>query len=166
MLKIVNFSNIKNQDDVFKIFLETLDSKYHSEEYLPHYSKVYFNYYKKFKDLFLVAELDGKVAGYICASPSSENDQLLIDELSHFNLFKDEFSHYPAHLHINTASIFQGQGVGSVLVESLCERLRIRGINGLHLITSIDARNISFYLKNGFKKVREIGNLLMLGKEL
>ncbi len=58
---------------------------------------------------------------------------------------------YPAHLHIDLLPELQGQGWGRRLIEILIERLRERGVPGLHLAASTDnAGALAFYPRVGF----------------
>jgi ribosomal protein S18 acetylase RimI-like enzyme len=61
---------------------------------------------------------------------------------------------YPAHLHIDLLVSARGGGIGRRLIESLLERLRDRGVPGVHL--GVDPRNTSarvFYDRLGFRAV-------------
>ncbi|MCD4685096.1 MAG: GNAT family N-acetyltransferase [Anaerolineae bacterium] len=44
--------------------------------------------------------------------------------------------HYPAHLHINLAAPFRGQGIGRRLMHTFLDHCRTAGIPGVHLNTS------------------------------
>lgn len=57
---------------------------------------------------------------------------------------------YPAHLHIDLLPRVQGQGWGRRLIDELCDRLRSRGVTGLHLGVGVDnVRAIGFYERLG-----------------
>ena len=58
---------------------------------------------------------------------------------------------YPAHLHIDLLPEAQGRGLGRLLIATLADALRARGVTGLHLVTSADnAGAIAFYPRVGF----------------
>lgn len=58
---------------------------------------------------------------------------------------------YPAHLHIDLLPRLQGKGAGRALMEWLFERLRERGVPGVHLgVSSENTNAIAFYEHMGF----------------
>jgi len=75
---------------------------------------------------------------------------------------------FPAHLHVNLLPRAQGQGLGRMLIERLIDRLRQRGIGGLHLGVDADnARAIAFYRHLGVAEVAvEDDGGLILGLRL
>ncbi len=115
-----------------------------------------------------VALLDGEVLGYIVGAPDTLGAADVRAANPHLAVFEDMFARYPAHLHINLTARARGQGVGGLLMQALEAQLRQERVPGLHLITSPTARNVSFYLKNGFthrvERLWEGRPLLMLGK--
>ncbi len=71
---------------------------------------------------------------------------------------------FPAHLHINLLPRLQGQGAGGMLIARLLDRLRSRGVAGVHL--GVDAANthaIGFYEHQGFTRVavEDDGGIIM-----
>jgi ribosomal protein S18 acetylase RimI-like enzyme len=59
---------------------------------------------------------------------------------------------YPAHLHVDLLADVRGGGVGRRLIETLFDRLRARGVPGVHL--GVDPRNTNaraFYDRLGFR---------------
>ena len=120
--------------------------------------------------LFFVASKGGQVLGYICASSSTKSDVALLDKLKHLNLFNDHYKSHPAHLHINCHAKARGLGIGSKLLLRLEKELIAQEIDGLHLITAPEARNVGFYRKNGFtseEKAQQNGvTFLFMGKIL
>jgi GNAT superfamily N-acetyltransferase len=152
--------------NIIPIFFESsARSEFESVEAKNDFLYKYLGYYREnYPDYFLVGVLEKEVMGYICGSPDSSKDLVLFDILPHYGLFKDLYSTYPAHLHINLSENSRGKGIGSKLIrqfENLCQ-------SPTHLITSPSARNRSFYLKNdySFESVRSYSNtdILFMGK--
>ena len=58
---------------------------------------------------------------------------------------------YPAHLHIDLLPELQRQGLGRMLIETLADALRARGVPGLHLVADpANTSAIAFYSRLGF----------------
>lgn len=133
----------------------------------------YFGYYRDCESaLFLVARDDIGVCGYICGVARTREHQALYPISDHLPLFDDLYDEYPAHLHINVHARTRGQGIGAKLLRSFEEALAgaTPATSGVHLVTSAGARNVSFYLRNGytFTVERALGGagLLFMGKRL
>ncbi|MFW9992421.1 MAG: GNAT family N-acetyltransferase [Candidatus Odinarchaeota archaeon] len=63
---------------------------------------------------------------------------------------------YPAHLHINVLSDYQGIGVGSRLLEKFEQHMEDLKVPGIHLGTSSkNVKAIPFYRKHGYKVIHE-----------
>jgi GNAT superfamily N-acetyltransferase len=63
---------------------------------------------------------------------------------------------YPAHLHIDIADKFCGQGGGRMLMETLLARLRTDGVPGVVFgVSSANERAVGFYRHLGFKLLGE-----------
>jgi len=135
-------------------------------------------YLESQRPMFFVAEEpspgesteEAKILGYIACCPDTKSATELLSINPYLEIFSDLYDSYPAHLHINLAEASRGQGLGSQLIQHLEGILRDQGIRGLHLVTSPDARNRSFYRKNGFhvEFVRPYKGTMMLfmGKSL
>jgi ribosomal protein S18 acetylase RimI-like enzyme len=71
-------------------------------------------------------------------------------------LLRREFTHvdlisYPAHLHINVATKWRGQGLGQQLMETYLGKLRGMGVPGVHLeTTSLNETACRLYERTGF----------------
>jgi len=172
MIEIKSFKNINPTQwkEVKEIFFETsprksFQSVSEKDSFLYQYLEYYSDHYPGY---FLIAIYKNKAIGYICASPDSNSDVFLLDNLPHFKLFQKYFIDFPAHLHINMSEASQGLGVGSRLVSHLESLLQVK--KGLHLITTPKAKNRSFYSKNGYsiEIIREYNGveLLFMGKSL
>ena len=76
-------------------------------------------------------------------------------------------THFPAHFHINILPDLQGQGVGVELVQGFLELLKARDCPGIEIHVSKKNPNaFHFYLKNGFKILREDEASCKLGLKL
>ena len=107
------------------------------------------DYISNYPEQFLVMREDEKVLGYMS---TCENSLLAMGvlEVPAYDLFSDLFSTFPVHLHINFHPDCRGRGLGSKLVEYCCNNLRDKGLQGIHLVTSPEAENVSFYQRLGF----------------
>lgn len=111
----------------------------------------YFDYYWYHEPShFYVAIDDGGVCGYLCGVAETRNHAELYKVAAHVAVFDDLYDRFPAHLHINVHGRTRGQGVGSALIEVFCGEMQRAGARGVHLVTSVGARNVAFYRKNGF----------------
>lgn len=127
------------------------------------------DYMTLYPDQFFIMKEGNKVLGYLSGC-SDSLAALSVVEVPGFSLFKDLFLKYPAHFHINFHPECRGRGLGGQLANNFCNSLKVKGINGLHLVTSPDALNISFYRRLGFnvevKREFNQKDLLFMGKEL
>lgn len=130
----------------------------------------YFGYYgEAAPEYFLVARVNDQdpaaqgsldagaaagVFGYICGVADTRRHLELYEIADHVPLFDDLYAEFPAHLHINLTAKARGRGIGGMLVERLAEAVSTAGACGLHLVTGPEARNTSFYRRQGF--VREV----------
>ncbi len=106
----------------------------------------YLAYYPEY--FYLMFE-DQKLLGYLSGCLNTIESQKVLD-VPGVNLFSDLYGDYPAHLHINFSSDCRGRGLGSILVEHFIRECRLRNVKAVHLITSLDAKNVSFYRRLGF----------------
>lgn len=165
----------KNSDyykQIQDIFWETsARSDFENEVEKAEFEKRYLGIYlKDYSDLVFVAVNEERVLGYILGSPSTSDGKDILLANPHLEVFADMFDQYPAHLHINLRAETRGHGIGSELIATFEQSLRAKSVMGLHLITAPTARNVSFYIKNGFMhQVEKSWNgrpLLFLGKTL
>jgi len=85
-------------------------------------------------------------------------------EMPGYRQYKDE---YPAHLHVDILEECTGRHGGTLLMEALCDELRIRGIPGLMLqVAAGNKRAISYYQKMGFEVLDQNSHVLKMGKKL
>jgi ribosomal protein S18 acetylase RimI-like enzyme len=104
---------------------------------------------------------DGTLAGYLVGAP---------DEGSGFDDFAAAAGEFPAHLHVNLAPQYRSQGIGGELIEACMADMAPTGVKGVHVVTSVDSRNVRFYERNGFRpRARTTVNgreLVFLGRRL
>ncbi|MEK6624154.1 MAG: GNAT family N-acetyltransferase [Bdellovibrionota bacterium] len=109
-----------------------------------------------------------KVVGYLTGHSHTALFREKHDHLS-LSLFADLHAAFPAHLHINMAPGQQGKGLGAALIQAYLQELQSQGIRGVHLVTGPQARNISFYRRQGFtmEYLRTSGgsDLLFMGQK-
>ena len=152
-------------------------------------------YVHRHPDLAFVVETDdGRVAGYIVSAPDTgafeqwfhdewwpergarwprpdvertRQDGTLIYAYSRRRAAEPYGDTYPAHLHIDLLPELQGQGWGRRLIEILIERLRERGVPGLHLTASTDnAGALAFYPRVGFTPLPSHPGVQAFGRDL
>lgn len=132
-------------------------------------SDKYFHHYLNNNLPIFYATSGDEVLGYILGDLKTDKSHYL-KTFPYYESLKSEIQNYPAHLHINCDPGAQGRGVGSLLLahfENFCAQ---NGAQGIHLITSKEARNVSFYLKNSYQVLTPFDyrgvSLLFLAKKL
>ncbi len=120
--------------------------------------------------IFLALLPGGRVAGYLTGCANSREAARLYGDIPYYALFEDRFDAYPAHFHVNCHPEFRGRGIGTRLVGSFLEDCAAAGLPGVHLVTSVGARNVAFYERCGFTDALirrwEDRDLLFLGQVL
>ena len=106
-------------------------------------------YLKEYPTQFYLALIENRLVGYLAGHTDSKK------ALNEFNLpghelFQEYFDQYPAHLHINCDVNHQGMRIGRKLMTTFMDELKDKGIAGVHIITSIGAKNSGFYAALGF----------------
>ena len=99
---------------------------------------------------YVALTADRRVAGYLAGCLDDPARTALFSDNVHFAIFRDLTAQFPAHLHVNLAADYRGDGIGSALVERFCGDARNAGAGGVHVITGRGARNVGFYTRNGF----------------
>lgn len=176
------FENIRSQIDT--IFWQTSGRSTFSSDYeRQSFYNGYLGYYlENYGHLFLVAfanksshtsETPSKkftVAGYICGAFGDKASKEASLFHPYLKAFQFAYEKYPAHLHINLCSKERGRGTGSLLLKEFENRLQEFSVRGVHLITLENAKNVSFYEKNGYMPIRthneSSATLLCMGKTL
>ncbi|MCH9807052.1 MAG: GNAT family N-acetyltransferase [Alphaproteobacteria bacterium] len=141
---------------------EATQAEFHTRwlgRYLEHYS-----------DWFYVAVQGGRLIGYLAGCTDDPARVPRFSDIAYFKDLADQTLLYPAHLHVNVAEGLRGAGVGARLVARYVEDLRHAGIDGVHLVTGVDQRNVIFYQRNGFEAVKRLpwrgGEVVMLARSL
>ena len=134
---------------------------------------MYNDYYTEFEkeNCFVAVDGNDNAVGYIICA---ENFDSFYKNMQKFYLPKIEalgrkytvmakgeiFLHklyrkkYPAHLHIDILSSYQGQGTGTELMNALKLHLKEKNVQGLMLSVGTSNKNArKFYVKNGFKQI-------------
>ena len=94
-------------------------------------------------DLFLVAELDGRIIGSVIGGFNGRRGIIY---------------------HLAVASTFRGQGVGSRLMDEVEFRLRAKGCLKCYLLVTVDNTEVeAYYLQRGWQQMDQVH---IFGKEL
>jgi ribosomal protein S18 acetylase RimI-like enzyme len=150
------------ESSIRKNFKDQVEKDFFEWKYLG----FYLHHYPTF---CFVAELQGKILGYVVGATETWTDEF-IKLQPHLESFKSYLPQYPAHLHINCHADSRGRGVGSMLVRRIMAEFNCRPASGVHIMTGIDSSNREFYRKLGFDfEVLENFNghpLILMGKKL
>ena len=164
-IKLIVIDQIKN------IFFEASSVKVFKDEE----SKAIFfkrwcgDYIEHYPHYFYLMFENQKLLGYLSGCLNTIESFSILN-VPGVRLFSDLYNDYPAHLHINFSSDCRGKGLGSVLVEHYLYECKSNKVKGVHLITSQDAKNVSFYRKLGFTdefpRVAQSFTQLLMGKKI
>lgn len=73
---------------------------------------------------------------------------------------------YTAHLHVDVLEEYQGQGLGTLLVETLCKELKEMNVEGVRLVCDKNNKPArDFYEKRGFEDIDYITGAVVYGKK-
>lgn len=115
-------------------------------------------YLTAYPQWFYVARSNGSVAGYLAGCLDDPAQIPLFSDIALFKTFAHLTAAYPAHLHVNLAPEHRSAGIGSMLIERFCDDARLAGASGVHVMTGKMARNVSFYVRNGFREIADTGD--------
>ena len=74
---------------------------------------------------------------------------------------------YTAHLHIDVLPCFQGQGVGTALLQELLQKLKDSFVEGVYLVCAKNNKNAcAFYEARGFDDIDYSASSVVYGKKL
>lgn len=131
---ILNIREFKN-DDMENILI--IEEKSFTEK--QRYDiRIFERLFRKNPELFLVADICGKVVGYVIAS------------------YIEDFGHIVS---IAVHPDYRNRGIGSKLLEAIEKKLISRGIRIITLEVSINNKTaIKMYRKHGYKSVKKLRN--------
>jgi hypothetical protein len=158
-------------DFVNQIFFESSTvSHFKSIKQREDFQYKYLDYYKIYFPLNFFVLCDNRPLGYVCGVPDLLKVKKLFELSPHLHAFKDLYKQFPAHLHINMCAESRGKGLGPLLINEFVGNIEKSGGNGVHIITTPTAKNVSFYKKCGFnfqeERVYKESALLFMGKQL
>lgn len=133
-------------------FLSSSLKSFSSEERRQAFYKRWCGDYQTlYPEEFFIAMEEGKVLGYLsgCSDSTRAMNELSVPG---YAVFQDLFLAFPAHLHINFHPDARGKGLGSILMNHYMSYLKLNNVMGVHLITSPDAQNVSFYQRLGYSR--------------
>ena len=142
-------------------FLSSSLKSFSSEERRKAFYKRWSGDYQTlYPEEFFIAMEEGKVLGYLsgCSDSTRAMNEVSVPG---YAVFHDLFLAFPAHLHINFHPDARGKGLGSILMNHYMNFLKLSNVMGVHLVTSPNAQNVSFYDRLGFTTTatREFNNM-------
>lgn len=156
------------EEQIFDIFFESSDKKdFRDEDHRLSFRGRWLDYYlEKARDLCFLAIEDDKLLGYLTGFHGAYSCL----RIPGGELLEEFRGVYPSHLHINLHQDSRGKGIGSKLLDKFFVNCVESGSCGIHISTSPGKKNIGFYEKNGFKKLRVLEYkgfpMLVMGKLL
>ena len=162
------FSAYNSIKDIFFLSssIKSFTDEIKKEAFFKRWCGDYLDYYP---EQFYLLYSDQKLMGYLSGCENSIQSLQILNVPGH-ETFSDLFSDFPAHLHINFHPDSRGKGFGSLLVKHYLDDLLKNSIYGVHLVTSEDAPNVSFYGRLGFKctlkRTFKGSELFFMGKHL
>jgi ribosomal protein S18 acetylase RimI-like enzyme len=107
---------------------------------------------------FVARDHQGRVGGYLVGCHSDPAQSPRFATLPYFQTFAAGTARYPAHLHINLTADWRGAGIGGLLIDAFAETVRAAGLGGFHVVTGAGARNVAFYIRQGFREIARSTN--------
>ncbi len=101
---------------------------------------------------FLALDAADNVAGYVAGSFDDPATAPRFADVAYFQAFKLLTQCFPAHLHINVAAAHRNRGLGAGLIAHFIAEAKRASCPGVHVVTSRAARNVAFYVRNGFRE--------------
>lgn len=93
------------------------------------------------------------VLGYLAGCLDDPARSPLFADIGYFDDLRELTACYPAHLHINLSEDARSQGIGAALIQRFCDDAGAAGSSGVHVITSAQSRNVTFYNRCGLNEV-------------
>ena len=116
------------------------------------------------------AKPEQRITGYLAGSLDDPAKAPRFNDIGYFAMFAELTARYPAHLHVNLVASGRGAGTGSRLVEAFAGSVRAAGLAGVHVVTGLGVRNVSFYERLGFAERGRLETsgkaIVFLGREL
>ena len=154
-------------------FASSATTTFPSEAVRATFFETWTGYYRASEPerILLAVASDGTLAGYLTGCADSRGAERLFKDIELYAVFEDLFTAFPAHLHVNCRPDQRSRGVGGRLVDAFIEQCRREKLAGVHVVTAVGARNLSFYRRHGFthEVTRRWGKdraLLFLGRPL
>ncbi len=94
---------------------------------------------------------DEAVAGYLAGCLDNPARHPRFADIGYYASFATWCDLYPCHLHVNLDERHRNRGVGSALVDAFAVQATASGVQGLHVVTAAQARNVRFYERNDFR---------------
>ncbi|CAK0758657.1 GCN5 family acetyltransferase [Azospirillaceae bacterium] len=116
--------------------------------FLTRWTQFYIDHHPE--DVWFWRDDDGQYAGYLTGCRNSVQATSLASAIASYTVFDDQFRDFPAHLHVNCRPDRRGVGVGAQLVERFVQDCCAESLSGVHVVTGVSARNVSFYARLGF----------------
>lgn len=146
-------SHLKQIEEIF--FLSSSRTTFSSETDKKNFFHLWIDYYleiQKEQVWLWVNPTTNAVSAYLMGCFDSQAAlSFYADRLLSYSLFQDLFTKFPAHLHINSHPLTRGQGLGMKLIDHFKQQCVLHRCVGLHIVTSPQARNVSFYRRCGFE---------------
>ena len=185
MIKIRKYEP-KDKENLRKICIATSSLPVETEEQRKFLTLMYNDYYSEAEpdNCFVAVNDEDEAVGYIISSIDYDGYNKIFSKfylpeikalgMKYYIMAKGEMllhgffkSKYPAHLHIDILDICQGQGVGTRLMNALCEHLKENGVSGLMLSCgATNTKAIKFYKKNSFVLIKNILGSCIMAKKL
>lgn len=148
---------------------------------LTMYCDCYIECYPEY--CFVAADENDKAVGYILCAPDYErytaDFMVYAKRMFSFSLlrgitayFESKISgrfkkNYPAHMHIDILEEYQRIGIGTKLVDALCQKLKDEKIDGVMLVVGADnEKGCRFYKKYGFNQICNLKGSIAMGLKI
>ena len=120
--------------------------------------------------VYVALDSKRKLIGYLVGSLDDPARTPRFGDIDYFKDFSALTLAYPAHLHVNLAPAYRNLGIGAQLIDTFALDAARVGAKGVHVVTGAGARNIGFYVRNGFREFGRIRSgtheVVFLGRSL
>ena len=178
--------NPKDKENLRRICIETSSMPIETETQRKFLTLMFNDYYTEAEpeNCFVAVNEDDEAVGYIICSINYDGYNKIFSKfylpeikelgLKYYIMAKSEMllhgffkNKYPAHLHIDILDTCQGQGVGTRLMNALCDHLKENKVNGIMLSCgAANTKAIKFYKKNSFVLIKNILGSCIMAKKL